>query len=189
MYLWKLHISGSFTVKSMYSDLGNDNLPFHRKFIWKLKVPLKKIFMWYLSREAVFTKHNLAKHHWNGKKYSFCDWEETIQHLFISYPFARLMWRVVFIAFNLLPPTSISNMFGNWLVGLIDNLRLEFEWEYVLYVGLFGFVVMILFLTTIEFPISCGLSIWLRHGSVRGPHFSVWRRGTLRSLGATTWRR
>lgn len=52
-----------FTIKTMYVDLINDGHVFHRKFIWKLKVPFKiKIFMWYLDREVVLTKDNLRKH-------------------------------------------------------------------------------------------------------------------------------
>jgi hypothetical protein len=41
---------------------------------WRLKVPLKiNIFMWYMHKEVVFTKDNLAKRNWNGgKQCSFC---------------------------------------------------------------------------------------------------------------------
>jgi hypothetical protein len=37
----KLHVSGKFSVKSMYSDLMNSNSIFGKKFIWKLKIPIK----------------------------------------------------------------------------------------------------------------------------------------------------
>ena len=40
-FRWKLTTSGAFTVKSMYTDLINDGQPFHHKYIWKMKVPLK----------------------------------------------------------------------------------------------------------------------------------------------------
>jgi hypothetical protein len=35
--------------------------------------------------------------------------------LFIRCTFAKLIWRVVHFTFNILPPTNIKNLFGNWL--------------------------------------------------------------------------
>ena len=40
-FSWSLTHSGLFTVKSMYEDLMNGHTPFLRKYLWKLKVPLK----------------------------------------------------------------------------------------------------------------------------------------------------
>ena len=80
--------------------------------------------MWFVQREVILTKDNLAKRNWNGcKKCCFCDKDETIQHLFISCPFATLIWRTVHVAYNLPPPTSIPNLFGNWLVGINKILK------------------------------------------------------------------
>jgi hypothetical protein len=100
-FFWKLTESGTFTVKSMYADFLNGHTVFLRKYIWKLKVPLKvKIFMWFLHNKAILTKDNLAKRNWNGyKKCAFCDSEESINHLFFDCPFARLVWRVGFFHF------------------------------------------------------------------------------------------
>jgi hypothetical protein len=45
-FVWKLTSNGVFTVKSMYEDLMSDHAPFLRKYLWKVKIPLKiKIFM------------------------------------------------------------------------------------------------------------------------------------------------
>jgi hypothetical protein len=61
-FVWDLTSTGLFTVKSMYEDLMNDHTPFLRKYLWKVKVPLKiKIFMWFLSNKVLLTKDNLAK--------------------------------------------------------------------------------------------------------------------------------
>ena len=80
--------------------------------------------MWFVQREVILTKDNLAKRNWNGcKKCCFCDKDETIQHIFISCPFATLIWRTVHVAYNLTPPTSIPNLFGNWLVGINKILK------------------------------------------------------------------
>jgi hypothetical protein len=40
----------------------NDNTVFLRKYIWKMKVPLKiKIFMWFVYQKEILTKDNLKK--------------------------------------------------------------------------------------------------------------------------------
>ena len=119
-FKWNLTKSKSFTVKSLYLDLLNGHTRFLRKYIWKMKVPLKiKIFMWFLNRKVLLTKDNLTKRNWNGsKKCCFCDQNETIQHLFITCPFAKMVWRIVHMAFNLKPPNNITHLFGNWLDGV-----------------------------------------------------------------------
>jgi hypothetical protein len=61
-FVWNLTTSGLFTVKSMYGDLMNDHTPFLRKYLWKLKIPLKiKKIMWFLNNKVLLTKDNLAR--------------------------------------------------------------------------------------------------------------------------------
>jgi hypothetical protein len=49
-FIWRLTDSGNFSVKSMYLDLMNGHSVYLRKYLWKIKIPLKiKIFMWFLS--------------------------------------------------------------------------------------------------------------------------------------------
>jgi hypothetical protein len=56
-FKWKLNISGVFSVKSMYMDLLNGHTVFLKKYIWKMKVPLKiKIFMWVLHEKVILTQ-------------------------------------------------------------------------------------------------------------------------------------
>jgi hypothetical protein len=94
-------------------------------YLWKIKVPLKiKIFMWFLFKKVLVTKDNLAKRHWNGCiKYVFCDSQETVDHLFISCLFARLIWRVVHFTYNIPPPINVTNIFGNWLNGIVKKTK------------------------------------------------------------------
>jgi hypothetical protein len=101
-------------------ELLNGHIVFLKKYIWKMKVPLKiKIFMWFLHKKVILTKDNLAKRNWQGcVKCCFCDQDETIQHLFISCPFTKMIWRIIYMAFNIPPPSNITNMFGNWLNGV-----------------------------------------------------------------------
>uniref|UniRef100_A0A453SF10 Reverse transcriptase zinc-binding domain-containing protein n=1 Tax=Aegilops tauschii subsp. strangulata TaxID=200361 RepID=A0A453SF10_AEGTS len=111
---WKLARNGVFTVKSMYVDLINYG-PIPRSIhIWKVKVPLRiKIFMWFVHKQVILTKDNLLKRRWVGSaRCCFCDHDETIQHLFIDCPLAKLLWRTIHIAFNIIPPVSIELLFG-----------------------------------------------------------------------------
>jgi hypothetical protein len=104
----------------MYLDLLNDQTVYLKKYIWKIKVPLKiRIFMWFLHRKVILTKDNLLKRNWHGcAKCCFCDENETIEHLFITCPFAKIIWRIVSMTFNITPPSNISNLFWNWLNGV-----------------------------------------------------------------------
>ena len=90
---------------------------FLQTYLWKLKIPLKiKVFMWFLNNKVLLTKDNLAKRRWQGcTKCSFGGSEETVEHLFISCPFAKIIWTVVYSTYNITPPTNITNMFGNSL--------------------------------------------------------------------------
>ena len=117
---WRLTPTGVFSVKTYYAELMNGTTSYLRKYLWKLKVPLKiRIFLWFLHRKELLTKDNLIKRRWIGcKKCVFCDTDETVEHLFISCPFARNIWRLVHFTFNIKPPSSIRNMFGQWLHGI-----------------------------------------------------------------------
>jgi hypothetical protein len=75
--------------------------------------------MWFLHQKVILTKDNLAKRNWNGcPRCVFCDSNESINHLFFKCPLARLVWRVVFSTFNIVPPAIVTNMFRNWLNGV-----------------------------------------------------------------------
>jgi hypothetical protein len=106
VFVWNLTNSGAFTVKSMYLDLLDNDTKYLKKYIWKIKVPLKiKIFMWFLHHKVILTKDNLAKRKWQGcKKCAFCDKDESIQHLFFECPLAKIIWRIIFMTFSLPPP-------------------------------------------------------------------------------------
>lgn len=75
--------------------------------------------MWFLNEKVPLTKYNFSKHNWHGcQKYCFCDSVETTQHLFLSCTFAKIIWRMIYFTHHITPPTSITNMFGNWLNGM-----------------------------------------------------------------------
>jgi hypothetical protein len=41
--------------------------------------------------------------------------DETIKHLFFQCCFAKSRWSIIQLASNMYPPTSVANIFGNWL--------------------------------------------------------------------------
>jgi hypothetical protein len=119
-FIWALTPTGVYSTKSYYAELLNGHTQYLRKYLWKLKVPLKiRIFLWFLHRKELLTKDNLIKRKWIGcKKCVFCDADESVQHLFISCPFARDIWRIIHFTFNIKPPSSVGNLFGSWLNGV-----------------------------------------------------------------------
>jgi hypothetical protein len=75
--------------------------------------------MWFLSNKVLLTKDNLAKRKWKGcQKCCFCDSTETVNHLFLHCPFAKIIWRMVYLTYNIPPPANVTNMFGKWLNGV-----------------------------------------------------------------------
>jgi hypothetical protein len=127
-FVWKL------SSTSLYADYLNGHTVFLKKYLWKMKVPLKiRIFMWFLYNKVILTKDNLAKRRWNGcTDCVFCGQRETIDHLFIACHFSRLVWRVVHFTFNIPPPMNIINLFGNWLNGIDKKQRNESTLGFVL---------------------------------------------------------
>ena len=72
-----------------------------------------------MHKGVILTKDNLAKRKWEGsKRCCFCDQDETIEHLFINCPLAKLLWRTIHVSFNITPPLTISHLFDNWLAGV-----------------------------------------------------------------------
>ena len=60
-FVWALHSSGSFSVKSMYAAALINNGVIMSQDIWQIKVPTKiKIFLWYLKKGVILTKDNLV---------------------------------------------------------------------------------------------------------------------------------
>jgi hypothetical protein len=125
VFRWSLTTSGSFSIRSMYLDLLNDYTVYLRKYIWKIKVSLKiRIFMWFLHKEVILTNDNCIKPSWHDcSKCCFCYQEETLQHIFFSCPFTRILWRIIFMTFSLPPPSSVANLFGNWLMELQKRIK------------------------------------------------------------------
>ena len=129
-FKWNLLESRKFTVNSLYRALIQPDIPVDdNSKIWKMKIPLKtKIFAWYLRKGVILTKDNLVKRNWHGSSSCvFCHHDETIRHLFFQCNFARSVWSIIQIASGLSPPSSVANVFGNWLHGIGDKYKTLFR--------------------------------------------------------------
>ena len=112
-------------VRSLYLHLINTHTLFRHKKIGKIKVPLKiKSFLWFLQKEVVLTKDNLARKNQKGsQKCVGCNLNESIQHLFLDCHYARMVWRMVYLATGLTQPKSIRHLFGSWLSNQNTKIR------------------------------------------------------------------
>jgi hypothetical protein len=90
------------------------------KPLWKMKIPLKiKIFLWCLGKGVTLTKDNLSKRKWKGSnKCSFCNNDETIQHLFFNCHVARAVWQIVNIATGIPKLNSIRHILAGWITAI-----------------------------------------------------------------------
>ena len=113
-------------MDSMYRALVQPEIPVNNNHkIWHMKISLQtKVFAWYLRKGVILTKDNLFKRNWKGsKKCVSCDHDETIKHLFFTCKVACSIWSAIQMASNLYQPTSVANIFGNWLNGIDNKLK------------------------------------------------------------------
>ena len=104
----------------MYLDVINSSSIPTSKHVWHVKVPLRvKLFMWFVHKQVILTNDSLIERNWNGSsRFSFCDADETVKHLFLDCPLAKILWQSVNIVFNITPPNNINTLFGTWLDGI-----------------------------------------------------------------------
>ena len=80
--------------------------------------------MWYLYKGVILTKDNLARRQWQGdRKCCCCSSNESIQHLLFDCHYAKFMWRIVHVSFNLIPQTSVHDLFTGWLEVINRKLK------------------------------------------------------------------
>jgi hypothetical protein len=75
-------------------------------------------------KRVILTKDNLARRQWQrDRKCCFYSSNESIQYLLLDCHFAKFIWRIVHVSFNLIPLTSVHNLFIGWLEGIIRKLK------------------------------------------------------------------
>jgi hypothetical protein len=124
-------------------------------------------------------KDNLVKRSWQGcKSCNFCYKDETIQHLFFDCSFAKKVWRIIHMTFGISPPTSLSNLFGNWLASISKKELMQVRVGVCAVLGLCEMSEMILSLTNKK----------NHHFCVCDPFSNQCGSGVSWIMGATVWR-
>jgi hypothetical protein len=72
---------------------------------------------------VILTKDNLIRRNWRGKHCIFCSQSESIQHLFFDCHFAKFIWIVVQISFNIQMPLSVLHLFNDWASSMGRNMQ------------------------------------------------------------------
>jgi hypothetical protein len=134
--------------------------------------------MWFLHRKAILTKDNLIKRNWNdNESWCCCDNKESIQRLFFECPLAKIIWCIIHMTFGLELPKNVSNLFRNWLKGILKEDLIKIR------VGVWV-VIWAIWDTRNNFIFNkpknthfCRLSLWLPTGSVSGPISNKRRSG------------
>ena len=70
-----------------------------------------------LLRNSILTKDNLVRRGWKGSVNSyFCGEVEIINHLFISFSIARLIWSILYCNYKFCQkPDCVKELFRGWL--------------------------------------------------------------------------
>ncbi|KAJ3699454.1 hypothetical protein LUZ61_003159 [Rhynchospora tenuis] len=118
---WKWSSTGVYSSASAYRMLADPGLrsPFH-KIIWKIKAPPKvQIFLWLLLLDRVLTQQNLARRNWPSIaacQYCSQGCVETSMHLFVHCVFAKQIWTLLQVRFNLPLLSFTSDLSAFWLL-------------------------------------------------------------------------
>jgi hypothetical protein len=102
-FRWQLTKNGLFTVRSMYQDVLDTHPPFQHRKIWK---SWNQNLSLVSSEGCRFNKTQPCeeKKNWKGsQKCVCCNLNETIQHLFLDCPFAKMIWRLIFLCYYFEP--------------------------------------------------------------------------------------
>jgi hypothetical protein len=83
-----------------------------------------KVFLWYIHQGVILTKDNLVKRKWKGSsKCSYCNCNESIDHLFFKCCFARFVWRLVEICTRITMPQNVAHYFWLWIKGAGSSVK------------------------------------------------------------------
>nr|CAN72177.1 hypothetical protein VITISV_012537 [Vitis vinifera] len=137
--VWKETKDGIFSVKSCFNSLDHSSaVPFPWRIIWSSFVPSKVgFFAWEASWGKVLTQDQLKRRGWKlaNRCPLCCDEEETINHILIHCPKAKVLWDLLFSLFgvNWVIPFSVRDTLLGWLAPLKDKKRSKVMLVYSLY--------------------------------------------------------
>jgi hypothetical protein len=119
IFVWGLTSSGSFSMKYMYLDLLNGHTLFCINIFERWKYHLKSRSLCHSYIVNSFSQKITRRSEIGMVVISVVLWQkESIQHIFISCPLVKVIWRIFHISFNISQPASTINIFENWLMGV-----------------------------------------------------------------------
>ena len=164
----ELRLDMCFLVKSHQLGLINQNTPNQNKRIWKLKAPFKiKIFLWYLRRDIILTKDNLAKRNWLGNQQFVFLMKIKRYNIYFLTADSREWYGL-----RSMRPGAYQNVItclvclGTGSMKFLKIISHQYFWAWQPCVGLFGYAEMLCSSITKNF-LFCRLFTQLRTGSVR----------------------
>ncbi|RVW48620.1 Transposon TX1 uncharacterized 149 kDa protein [Vitis vinifera] len=127
--VWNASKNETFSVKSLYNTLDSGGaVPFPWRIIWSPCVPTKVgFFAWEASWGKVLTQDQLKRRGWflANRCFLCCDDEETINHILIHCPKARVLWNLVFSLFrvNRVLQLTVRDTLLGWSASFVDKKR------------------------------------------------------------------
>ncbi|RVX19610.1 26S proteasome regulatory subunit 8-like A [Vitis vinifera] len=127
--VWNASKNGIFSVKSLYNTLDSGGaVPFPWRIIWSPCVPTKVgFFAWEASWGKVLTQDHLKRRGWSLANRCFlcCDDEETINHILIHCPKAKVLWNLMFTMFrvNWVLQLTVKDTLLGWSDSFVDKKR------------------------------------------------------------------
>ncbi|RVW49018.1 Transposon TX1 uncharacterized 149 kDa protein [Vitis vinifera] len=127
--VWNASKNGIFSVKSLYNTLDSGGaVPFPWRIIWSPCVPTKVgFFAWEASWGKVLTQDHLKRRGWSLANRCFlcCDDEETINHILIHCPKAKVLWNLMFTMFrvNWVLQFTVKDTLLGWSDSFVDKKR------------------------------------------------------------------
>lgn len=120
VWYWNREKMGQYTIKSAYAVIQEDRIVDQQvdtewwKRMWNLQVPLRvKHFMWRATRDVLPTKDQLLTK--RVPVLEFCpicnEGKESIYHLLVTCPFAKLCWNELKIVVN----SEDHRCFTSWI--------------------------------------------------------------------------
>jgi zinc-binding in reverse transcriptase len=92
---WRWTNNENFSTSSYYNWLDFKGVKVCRfNSTWRATLPLKiKVFLWLVQQNKILTKINLIKKSWQNNDHCvFCNYQESINHLFLHCFIATFLW-------------------------------------------------------------------------------------------------
>ena len=104
------------------------------KQVWDLiDLPKVNFFFWILMHKKKPTGENMIKRGIVGPhRFSLCcSAIETMDHLFVDYPFSQEVWKITLSGINVIAPSqnTFTTLFSSWKVRYPQEMQRKSNWQ------------------------------------------------------------